>query len=145
MDLSDFLESIKIQLADVMSVGELGYVNGISKLIISNLKALDVTKRPVHCTDEKRETLYIKDEKKWEKEDEENMKLSQVIKNVAFKHSRMLPEFRKKYPDCGKSESKFADQYNKLIIEAMGGRGDNDKEKEDKIIKKIVKEVTIEK
>ena len=57
----------------------------------------------------------------------------------------MLPEFRKKYPDCGKSESKFADQYNKLIIEAMGGRGDNDKEKEDKIIKKIAKEVTIEK
>jgi hypothetical protein len=145
MNISEFMNSLQIQLSDLENVGEVGYITGISNIIVKNLQSLDVTQRPVHCTDAKRETLYIKDENKWEKEDEENMKLRKVIKNVAFKNSRMLPEFRKKYPDCGKSESKFADQYNKLIIEAMGGRGDNDKEKEDKIIKKIVKEVTIEK
>ena len=145
MNISDFMNSLQIQLSDLENVGEVGYITGISNIIVKNLQSLDVTQRPVHCTDAKREILYIKDENKWEKEDEENMKLRKVIKNVAFKNSRMLPEFRKKYPDCGKSESKFADQYNKLIIEAMGGRGDNDKEKEDKIIKKIAKEVTIEK
>ncbi len=68
-----------------------------------------------------------------------------VIKKIANKNSRLLPQFKEKYPDCGKSDSKFSDQYNKLIVEAMGGPGDNDYEKEDKIIKKIAKEVIIDK
>ena len=89
--------------------------------------------------------MYIKDENKWEKENEEKNKLRKVIKKVANKNSRLLPAFKEKYPDCGKSDSQFSDQYNKLIIEAMGGSGDNDYEKEDKIIKKIAKEVVIDK
>jgi hypothetical protein len=71
----DFVDSIKLQLSDLEKVGELGYAQGISNIITSNLKALDVTQRPVHCTDKKRETMYIKDEDKWEKEDEKNTKL----------------------------------------------------------------------
>jgi len=145
MNISDFVNSLQIQLADLENVGEVGFINGISNIIVKNLKNLDITQRPVHCTDSKREVLYIKDEDKWEKEGEENTKLRKAIKSVAFKNSRMLPEFRKKYPDCGKSVSKYADQYNKLVVEAMGGRGDNDKEKEDKIIKNIAKNVVIEK
>jgi hypothetical protein len=89
--------------------------------------------------------MYIKDEDKWEKENEEKNKLRKVIKKIANKNSRLLPQFKEKYPDCGKSDSKFSDQYNKLIVEAMGGPGDNDYEKEDKIIKKIAKEVIINK
>jgi hypothetical protein len=145
MNISDFVNSLQIQLSDLENIGEVGFINGISNLIVKNLKSLDVTQRPVHCTDAKREVLYIKDANKWEKEGEENVKLRQVIKHVAYKNTKVLPEFRKKYPDCGKSESKYSDQYNKLIIEAMGGKGDNDKEKEDKIIKNIAKEVVIEK
>jgi hypothetical protein len=145
MNITDFIHSLKIQLTDLENVGEVGFVNGITNIIVQNLKSLDITQRPVHCTDAKREVLYIKDENKWEKEGEENIKLRKAIKHVAFKNTKMLPEFRKKYPDCGKSESKYADQYNKLIIEAMGGKGENDKEKEDKIIKNIAKEVIIEK
>jgi hypothetical protein len=145
MNISDFVNSLQIQLSDLENVGEVGFINGISNIIVKNLKNLDVTQRPVHCTDSKREVLYIKDEDKWEKEGEENTKLRRVIKSIAFKNSRMLSEFRKKYPDCGKSISKYADQYNKLVVEAMGGRGNNDKEKEDKIIKNIAKNVVIEK
>jgi hypothetical protein len=89
--------------------------------------------------------MYIKDEDKWEKENEEKVKLRKVIKYIAHKNSKLIPEFKAKYPDCGKSDSKKSDQYNKLIIEAMGGSGDNDNEKEDKIIKKIAKEITIDK
>jgi hypothetical protein len=89
--------------------------------------------------------MYIKDENKWEKENEEKNKLRKVIKKIANKSSRLIPQFKEKYPDCGKSESVFSDQYNKLIIEAMGGSGNNDLEKEDKIIKKIAKEVIIDK
>jgi len=145
MNIMDFVDSIKIQLSDLEKVGKIGFVEGISKIIVQNLNSLDETKRPVHCTDSKREVMYVKDEDKWEKENEEKVKLRKAIKNVAHKNSKMLNEFRLKNPDCLKSTSKVSDQYNKLVFEALGGKGDNDLEKEDKIIKNIAKEVTIDK
>jgi hypothetical protein len=145
MNIMDFVDSIKLQLSDLEKVGEIGYVDGISNIITTNLKALDVTQRPIHCADRKRETLYIKDENKWEKEDDEKNKLRKAIKRVACKNQRLIPKFKEAHPDCIKAASKFSDQYNKMIIESMGGSGDNDLEKEDKIIKKITKEVVIDK
>jgi len=145
MNIMDFVDSIQLQLSDLEKVGEIGYVEGISKIITSNLKALDVEKRPIHCTDKKREVLYIKDENKWEKEDEDKKKLRKAIKRVAGKNQRLLPKFKEAHPDCIKAASKFSDQYNKMIIESMGGSGDNDLEKEDKIIRNITKVTTIAK
>ena len=145
MNIMDFVDSIKIQLCDLENVGKLGFVEGISKIIVSNLNSLDETKRPVHCTDSKREIMYVKDEDKWEKENENKQKMRKVIKHVTHKNSKLLKDFKNKYPGCEKSESKFSDKYDKLIIEAMGGKGDNDIEKEDKIIRNIAKTVTIEK
>ena len=145
MNIMDFVDSIKLQLSDLEKLGEIGYVEGISNIITSKLKALDVTQRPIHCTDKKREVLYIKDEDKWEKEDEQRQKLRKAIKKVAGKNQRLLPKFKEAHPDCIKAASRFSDQYNKMIIESMGGSGDNDLEKEDKIIKKITKEVVIDK
>ena len=145
MNITDFVDTVKLQLSDLEKVGKIGYVDGISNIIVENLNALDETKRPVHCTDTKREILYIKDDNKWEKEDEDKNKMRKIIKKIANKNSRLLPEFKAKYPDCVKYSSPYSDQYNKLIIEAMGGPGDNNLEKEDKIIKKIAKEVVIDK
>ena len=145
MNIMDFVDSIKIQLCDLENVGKLGYVEGISKIIVKNLNSLDETKRPVHCTDTKREVMYVKDEDKWEKENENKQKMRKVIKHVTHKNSKLLKEFKAKYPGCEKSSSKYSDQYDKLIIEAMGGKGDNDTEKEDKIIRNIAKTVTIDK
>ena len=145
MNIMEFVDSIKLQLSDLENVGKIGYVEGISNIIVKNLNDLDVTERPIHCTDKKRETLYIKDEDKWEKEDEEKKKIKKVIKHVANKNIRLLQKFKEVHPDCGKSSSKFSDQYDKIIVESMGGSGDNDYEKEDKIIKKITKEVIIDK
>jgi len=145
MNITDFVDSLKLQLSDLESIGRLGYVEGISNIIVKNLRQMDVHKRPVHCSDSKREVMYIKDEDKWEKENEEKKKLRKVIKRVADKNARLLPEFKKEHPDCSKASSKYSDQYNKLIVESMGGSGDNDVEKENKIIRKIAKEVTIDK
>jgi hypothetical protein len=145
MNIMEFVDSIQLQLSDLENVGKLGYVEGISSIITSNLKALDVSQRPVHCTDKKREVLYVKDEDKWEKEDEEKIKLRKMIKRIAFKNQRLLPKFKEIHPDCKKSSSPFSDQFNKILIESMGGAGDNDLIKEDKIIKNISKIVTIEK
>ena len=145
MNIMDFVDSIKIQLADIESIGQLGFVNGISKLIIKNLKALDENMRPVHCSDPKRESLYVKDANVWEKEDSDNKKIKKAIKYISHKNICALPEWKAKYPDCIYSDSKKSDQYNHIIIEAMGGSGDNDAEKADKIVKKIAKEITIDK
>jgi hypothetical protein len=144
MNIMDFVDSIKIQLSDLEKVGKIGFVEGISNIILKNLNLLDENKRPVHCTDSKREVMYVKDEDKWEKENETNKKIRKAIKYVAHKNSKMLSEFRVKNPDCLKSTSKVSDKYNKLVYEALGGKGDNDAEKEDKIIKNIAKEVTID-
>jgi hypothetical protein len=144
MNITDFVESLKLQLSDLEKVGELGYVEGISKIIVKNLKELDVTQRPVHCTDQKRETMYIKDEDKWEK-DEERLKMHKVVRRVTCKNQNLIPKFKEINPDYNKYHSKVSDQYNKIIVESMGGSGDNDFEKEEKIIKNISKQVFIDK
>ena len=145
MNIMDFVNSIKIQLSDLENVGKLGYVQGISKIIVNNLNLLDETKRPVHCADSKREVMYIKDENKWEKENEDKTKMRKMIKYVTHKNTKLFKEFKEKYPGCEKSDSKYSDQYDKLIVEAFGGKGNNDIEKEDKIIRNIAKNVTIDK
>ena len=145
MNIMDFVDSIKIQLSDIESIGELGYVNGMSKLIIKHLNALDENMRPVHCSDPKRDSLYVKDKNVWEKEDPDNKKIKKAIKYISNKNICALPEWKAKYPDCIYSDSNKSDQYNHIVLEAMGGSGDNDTEKADKIVKKIAKVVTIDK
>ena len=145
MNIMDFIDSIKLQLPDLEKFGKLGFVEGISNIIVKKLNSLDETMRPVHCTDTKREVMYVKDENKWEKENENKQKMRKAIKGVVRKNSKLLNDFRAKHPDCIKSDSKFSDQYNKLVVEAFGGKGDNDLEKEDKIIRNIAKKVTIDK
>jgi Txe/YoeB family toxin of Txe-Axe toxin-antitoxin module len=144
MNITDFVESIQLQLSDLEKVGEIGYVEGISNIIVKNLNALDVTQRPVHCTDKKRETIYIKDEDKWEKDEEKN-KIRKVIKKVSTKNARLIQKFKEKHPDYNEYHSKYSTQYHKLIIESMGGSGDNDLEKEDKIIRNIAKNIVVDK
>ena len=145
MNISDFIESLQLQVSDLENVGKVGYIEGISNIIIKNLQALDVEKRPVHCTDQKREVMYVKEDNVWEKEDEANKKLRKAIRKIAHKNICMFKAFREKYPDCEEYDSKKNSQYNKIIYEAMGGKGDNDYEKDTKIIKKIAKVVGIEK
>jgi len=142
MNITDFVDSIKLQLSDLISVGELGYVEGISNIILKNLNALDETQRPIHCTDKKRETIYIKDENKWEKDDEDKKKLRKMIHRVAYKNQKMFPKFKEKYPDYNDAESNRSDQYSKIVIESMC---DSDKENQDKIIKRISREVFLDK
>jgi hypothetical protein len=144
MNIMDFVESIQLQLSDLERVGEKGFVDGISNIIIKNLKNLDVTQRPVHCTDKKRETIYVKDQDKWEKDDA-NVKMHKLVRKVQDKNFKMVQKFKEKYPDYNRASSKHSDTYNHIIIESMGGKGDNDFEKEEKIIKKVSKEITVEK
>jgi hypothetical protein len=141
MNITDFVESIKLQLSDLEKIADVGYVEGISNIISTNLKVMDITQRPVHCTDKKRETMYIKDENQWTKEDEKNSKLRKVIKSVTNKNIRLLPQFREKYPEYNNSNSKISDKYDKMVIEVMTSNSD----KEDKIIHNISNVTIIDK
>ena len=145
MNLTDFVTSLQIDLTDLENVGELGFVNGLSKLIINGLNDLDECERPVHCSDLKRESMYVKDDNKWEKEDAENTKMKKALKQIAHKNIKMLPVWKAKNPDYKRSESHLSDKYSHMVIEAMGGSGDNEEENANKIIRKIAKEVTIKK
>jgi hypothetical protein len=142
MNINDFVESIKVQLRDIENLGEVGYIEGISSIITNNLKALDITERPVHCTDKKRETIYIKDDNKWEKEDDNKTRLRKAIKRIASKNYKLINAYKDKYPGCQYADSKYSDKYNKMVLEVMGGEGTN---KDDKIIKNISRAIIIKK
>jgi len=139
MNITDFVDSIKLQLLDFTNVGEVGFIEGISNLIVKNLNSLDETVRPIHCTDQKRETFYVKDENIWGKEDENKRKLKQMIKIVAYKNEKLMKTYKETYPDYNDPSSHRSDQYSKTVIEAM----DCNDESREKIIKNISKVTTI--
>ena len=143
MNITEFVDSFNLEVSDLENVGRVGYIEGMSNIIINKIKELDVNKRPIHCSDLKREIIYIKDEDKWEREDEHNTKFRKVIKRVSGKNIGMLNAWREMHPDCLDSDSIYNDVYMKLIIAAMGA---NDIEgNENKIIKKVAKHVVIDK
>jgi len=145
MNIKDFVDSVQLELSDLEKVGKSGYIEGISSIIIKNLNALEMEKRPIHCTDNKREVIYIKDEDKWEKEEDNKPKLKKLIKAIAHKNICMFKKFREKYPDCDNGDSKKSSVFNTIVYESMGGKGDDEAVKENKIIHKISKHVGIDK
>jgi hypothetical protein len=145
MNMKDFVDSIQITLADIENMGKLGFVNGISNIIVNRLKAIDVHLRPVHCTDQRRETMYVKEKNKWSKEEEDNKNIRTFIQLVAHKNTKNLSLFKNKHPDCLEYHSKYNDQYNKIVMETFGGYGNTDYDSENKIIRKLVKELAIDK
>jgi hypothetical protein len=148
-NMSEFIDSMKLQLSDLESVGKLGFVDGISNIIIKNLEALDVQKRPVHCSDSKRETMYIKEHDKWEKDDSELKQMKELVRTVRDRNITLIATWRDLYPECVKSNSRKTSQFNQICMEAFGGEtgGENGtkQEKEDKIISRIAKSVVIDK
>ena len=139
MNITDFVESIKLQLSDFMSMGEVGFVEGISNIIVKNLNSLDETVRPIHCTDQKRETFYVKDEDKWEKEEDDRKKLKKMIRSITYKNEKLMKTYKETYPDYNNPDSKRSDQYSKIMIEAMDSKDEN----REKIIKNISKTTII--
>lgn len=146
LNIDDFVNQIKLQLGDLDMIGRVGYTEGMSKIFLRNLKELDVNKRPIHCSDLKRETLYVKDKDAWEKENTENVKIKNAIKGVENKNIKQLPQWREENPSSQDTETKKHMDYQNILLEAMGGStSENDDKKHDKIVKNIAKEVLIDK
>ena len=144
MNISDFVNTFDLQLEDLESVGELGYVEGMTKIIVDKLNSMDIYKRPMHCSDAKRETIYVKDQNVWTKEDRTNPKLRQAIKTVTFRNMKQVKKWSDTYPESLNNESRLNDKYMMLVIQSTGGNG-LITDSENKIIRRIVKEIIIDK
>ena len=142
MNLSEFIESIHLKLPDLLNIGKMGYTEGISKIILKELSETAQNKRPVHCSDVKRETMYVKQENKWEKEGPENIRIKNAIKNIEQKNIALLMnEWKAEHPDHMKSESSENDEYLRVVNQITSGSEDN----LNKFVRRIANDVMINK
>jgi hypothetical protein len=145
MSLTDFIKDMEISIEDFVETGELGFVDGLSRVLIERINNMDLYNRPLHCTDLKRETVYIKDAEKWEK-DLNKEHLRKAVKGVAYKNDRMRPIWYRETPDVDVLGSENCDKFLKYSQAALGGYGKEEtKSFEDKIMRNVLKEVTIDK
>jgi hypothetical protein len=146
LNITDFVDSLKMQLTDLDTFGNLGYVEGISRIFIRGLKELDILKRPIHCSDVKRETMYVKDKDTWEKENEDKKKLRLLINHITDKNIGQITEWVNQNPDANNYDSKKHLEYIKILGQSMGGKTDEENQKMiHRIIKNVAKHVMIDK
>lgn len=146
INIGDFVKTIKVQLEDLENTGRQGYVEGVTNIIVNNLNSITTHQRPIHCTDEKREVLYIKNEGEWIKETDNKHILTNAIKTIANENIKQISQWTKLHPDCKESDSKKNNLYLKIVSNAMSGGSKEECDKNyNKIIKNIVKETIIDK
>jgi hypothetical protein len=146
MNIDEFVDSIKMNLADLENFAHLGYADGVTNIFSKGIKELGVHLRPIHCSDSKRETLYIKNNDEWIKEGEDKALLRDAIKKIANKNIRQINEWIKENPNCTDPRSKNNDKYLKIVMNAMSGTTvEEQQENMDKIVKNVTKAVAIDK
>ena len=144
MNIADFIDSFQLQLSDLERVGQLGYVDGISDIIIKKLNEMDIYKRPIHCSDTKRDIMYVRADNVWAKETNSHDRVRLLVRQVTHKNIKLLPLWTEEYPQAKDIHHSLNDTYIGMVGQAMGGRGDIE-ENENKIIKRIAKTVYIDK
>ena len=146
MNIQDFINSIKLTTHDFETTGRIGFVDGISRIFINELKRLEVERRPVHCTDMKRETVYVKDNDTWEKENQEKKKLKWAINSIAQLNLNQVQQWQQEYPECAENNTKANTKFTEMAMVALGGIGDEQEAKfRDKIMKNVIREIVVDK
>jgi hypothetical protein len=146
MNIQDFIQSIKLTTQDFETTGRIGFVDGISRIFINELNRLEVERRPLHCTDMKRETVYVKDNDTWEKENLEKKKLKWAINSIAQLNLNQVQQWQQEYPECRENNTVANTRFNEMAMVALGGFGDEQEKKfNDKIMKNVLREIIISK
>ena len=145
MNIQEFIDYVKVQHSDFENFGKYGYVESMTRIIMRNLMELEVHRRPIHCTDAKREVLYVKDNDVWVN-DFSREKLIRAIKYIAAKNVKQIPSWMDHNPDSKNTQTKLHDKYMRMVCYSMGGRDEaEDQEYYKKIIHNVAKEVVIDK
>jgi hypothetical protein len=146
INLMDFVNSLQLKLSDFENTGRLGYVEGISKIIVNGLKQMDVHKRPIHCTDSKRETMYVKDQDVWEKENSDKSRLTKAVKMISDKNLQQTQEWIKIHPECAVNNTPENENFVNIMLAVLGGQTEEeDNKNREKILRNIAREVSIDK
>jgi len=145
MNITDFVDSLEIKSGELEDLGKLGYIQGISNIFIRGLKELDEKERPLHCTDKKREILYIKDNNVWERETMDKMKMKKMISDIAQKNFKQIPKWKEENPLSEDSSSKKHFEYMQILCEVMTGITPDDENGLNKIIRSVANQVYLEK
>jgi len=146
LNINEFVDSIKMNLSDLEEFANLGYADGVSNIFVKGINAIDIHKRPIHCSDSKREVLYIKNNDEWIKETDDKLLIKNAIKKVAFKNIRQINEWVKENPACKDPRTKKYDKYNKIVMNAMSGVTEQEQQDNiEKIVKNVTKAVAIDK
>jgi hypothetical protein len=145
ISITDFVDSLNLNVADLEATGKLGYVLGISRIFINKLKELDVYERPLHCTDYKRETVYIKNQDSWEKDNAEKTKLKYIVNRIARKNLEQLPAWQAENPDYVTLDTPENNEFMKISMSSLGGYSEEENKQLDKIMRNVLKEVVVDK
>jgi hypothetical protein len=145
MSITDFLKNINVKLDELVYIGNHGYVSGMTKMIMDRLKTMDVTKRPIHCTDIKRETMYIKEDDGWSKDTEELAKLRKILSRISMTNYRTMPDWKTANPECEVMETQTYDFCYKMMRAILGDVEDEQLKLDNKIIKTLAKELFVNK
>lgn len=146
MNIEDFINTLELCPFDVAETGRLGYVEGISRIFMNKLNQLDIYNRPLHCTDLKRETLYIKEDNKWEKDNEQKDKLQSIVEQIANKNYEQLPIWQQQNPNHLVANSTECELFMDIACNILGGGNEQESSKfRNRIMRNVMKEVTVSK
>uniref|UniRef100_A0A6C0I5P2 C2H2-type domain-containing protein n=1 Tax=viral metagenome TaxID=1070528 RepID=A0A6C0I5P2_9ZZZZ len=146
LSINDFVNSLDIQVADLEETGKLGYIGGITRIIVNGLKDVDVNKRPLHCTDLKRETVYIKNDKTWEKENSAKVQLKKAVERVSNRNLQQIRKWQEIHPLFKDTTTKENDMFIHLSTQAIGASSNEEDDRNiEKIMKNVLKEVVLDK
>lgn len=145
MNITDFLCNLDVNIDELEYIGNHGYVNGMTKMIMDRLKRMDITKRPIHCTDIKRETMYIKNKDEWSKDTDESSLLRKILGRISMTNYRTVPTWKTAHPDCEVADSRNYNFCYKMMKAILGDAEDQQIKLDNKIIKSLSKELFVEK
>ena len=143
MSIQNFIQNLDIGVKELEHMGNVGYVNGMMSIFSNTLGAMDVYKRPLHCTDLKRETLYIKQGDTWHKDTDDKSELIKLIKSVERKNYGTLRQWEKQHPDAFECDTPDNIEYMKISTESLGGEHSTEALKLNKIMKHVIREVYV--
>jgi hypothetical protein len=139
MNITDFLGNMDVHIDELEYIGNHGYVNGMTKMIMERLTEMDITKRPIHCTDIKRETMYIKDKDEWSKDTDELTKVRKILNRISMNNYRTIPEWKNAHPECEVVASRTYDFCYSMMESLLGDVEDEQIKLDNKIIKTMAK------
>ena len=146
MNMKDFIKSLELSMTELEKMGEIGFAEGMSRVFVDRLNSLDITKRPIHCSDVKREIIHIKDDNKWEKDNANLDRLRKIIKQLTYKNILRVEDWKKANPGCTEYNSRKNDQYLRINMEAIGPVDEADQKRDfGKIIRRVAENTAIDK